>query len=138
MTGGKILDSGALSALARHANDALHVLDQAERTATTLFVAATSLADACLGADGYEAALLGEIADFGVVLVDPLTRKNADQAVARIPLELPADCDPGSVFALQVGHARLIARDRGWPVVTTRPDVWSAVPGIGVEPIDPA
>ena len=133
MIGGKILDSTALAAMAGRRMEALLVLDYAERTASTLLVPAPAVVDAYLELDRDEAAILGELLDSGVIMVDSLTQDNAGEVARHIPAPLLRAHEGRGVLALEVGHAVLLATHRGWPVVTCSTARWAGTTGVRIE-----
>ncbi|MCI0686617.1 MAG: hypothetical protein L0Y54_05185 [Sporichthyaceae bacterium] len=134
--GGKVLDSTVLVAMAGRRLEALLVLDYAERTASTLLVPAPAVVDAYLELDSDEAAILAELLDSGVIVVDPLTADNAPAVAGRIPAPLLRAHEGRGLLALEVGHAALLATARGWPVVTCSTARWVGAEGVQVELIN--
>ena len=133
MIGGKVLDSTTLAAMAQHWMEALLVLDFAERTASTLLVPAPAVVDAYLELDHDEAAILGELLDSGVIVVDSLTVDNAAEVAQHIPDPLLRAHEGRGLLALEVGHAALLASSRGWPVVTCSTARWAGATGVRIE-----
>jgi len=131
--GGKVLDSTTLAAMAQHRMEALLVLDFAERTASTLLVPAPAVVDAYLELDRDEAAILGELLDSGVIVVDPLTGDNAAEVAQHIPDPLLRAHEGRGLLALEVGHALLLASTRGWPVVTCSTARWAGASDVRIE-----
>jgi hypothetical protein len=128
-----VLDSTTLAAMAQHRMEALLVLDFAERTASTLLVPAPAVVDAYLELDHDEAAILGELLDSGVIVVDSLTVDNAAEVAQHIPDPLLRAHEGRGLLALEVGHAALLASSRGWPVVTCSTARWAGATGVRIE-----
>lgn len=133
MIGGKVLDSTVLAAMAQRRMEALLVLDFAERTASTLLVPAPAVVDAYLELDREEAAILGELLDSGVIVVDPLTADNAAEVARHIPEPLLRAHEGRGLLALEVGQAVQLAKLRGWPVVTCSTARWAGAAGVRIE-----
>ena len=118
MTGGKVLDTSTLLSFANNRISALLAIDAADRAAQTVVVPATALTSALVGVTPDQAESMDYLLDFGVVIIDELTRVTAPEVAATMTIaSSPAD--------LAVAHAAYSARSRGWAVITANARLWA-------------
>lgn len=112
MIGGKVLDASAVAAIARYDLAALAWLDTARILNIPLYLPTLALTEvrAVLPASG---PVLADLLGHSSVVLGELDAATADQVD-----QLLVD---GGVFDGLAGHVVLVARRRGWPVLTTDP-----------------